>query len=98
MLDDIGLGKAIADIVYLSLIIIGIYGILIFKKKKSIFGMIFWASFISNIIFYLYFMGKYSLYSKALYPTVVIYWPLTNFVLFILLLIFFFKSKCTRKK
>lgn len=93
MLDDIGLGEAIANLIYLILIAIGMGGVWLFLKKKSIFGVLFWLSFILNILAYLYFMGSYGFYSKIIYLLINKYWPWINLALLILLILNFLKGK-----
>jgi|GEM_PF-1785658 len=98
MIDDIGLGKAIADAIYLIIIVVGAYGAWLLIKRKKIFGVILWVSFILNILLYLYFMGKYGFYSKTLYSLIVVIWPLVNLGSLFLLLYNFLKNRYSRKK
>jgi len=98
MLDDIGLGNIIADIIYLVVIAIGIIGVWFFVKKKTITGVIFWISLSLNFFCYLYFMGNYRIYPKFFYPIINNYWPWINIGLFILLIINFIKNKYAKEK
>ena len=98
MLDDIGLGKAIASFIYLFIFIIGIGGVILLCKRKMILGLIFWISSVLNFFFYLYFMGNYRLYPKIFYPIINRYWPWINVGLFILLIINFIKNKYVKKE
>ena len=98
MLDDIGLGSAIANVIYVLIFLIGFWGARFFINKKMIFGAIFWASLILNFFFYLYLMGNYRLYPKFIYPAVNRYWPMINVVLFIIAIILFVKKKYVNKK
>jgi hypothetical protein len=97
MLDDIGLGKAIADTIYLIIIVAGICGFWLLIKRKKTLGAIFWTSLTLNVLFYLFFMGKYSFYPKTLYLAITSIWPLVNLGLFCLLLFNLFKNKHTSK-
>ncbi len=98
MFDDIGLGKAIANVIYLAIIIIGAYGSWFLVARKKIFGAILWMSVILNILLYLYFMGRYSFHPRALYFIIVIIWPYINIALAILLALGFLKNKYFQKK
>jgi hypothetical protein len=96
MLDSIGLGKSIANLIYLVVFILIFIGTWFFVRKKNIFGVIFWISINLNALFYLYFMGNYRLYPKFFYLIVNNYWPWINIGLFILLVFNYIKNR--RKK
>lgn len=98
MLDDIGLGKAIANTVYVVIILTGFFGAWFFQKKKLISGLIFWVSFVLNIFFYLFLMGNYRLYPKIIFPIVNKYWPLLNIALLFILIIGIVKNKYAKKE
>lgn len=98
MLDDIGLGNAIANIIYIMVFAAGIVGVWFFVNRKNKTGVIFWTSFTLNFFSYLYLMGNYIFYPKYLYPVVNKYWPLLNATLFILLIINFIKNKNAKTK
>jgi hypothetical protein len=93
MLDDIGLGNTLANLIYVVILIFGILGAWFFVKRKIIEGVIFWISSILNFLFYLYLMGNYSLYPKLFYPIVNKYWPWINLVLLILLIVNYLRNK-----
>jgi len=93
MLDDIGLGNTMANVIYFIIFIFGIFGTWFFLKRKNIFGVIFWISSVLNFFFYLYFMGNYRLYPRIFYPIVNNYWPLINLGLLILLVINYIRRK-----
>lgn len=97
-MDDIGLGNAIANSVYLVLVIVGVVGTWIFLKRKVVFGAVFWLSSILNLVLYLYFMGRYAFYPKTMYLFINKYWPWINLILFILLVISFIKNKYAKAK
>jgi hypothetical protein len=86
MLDDIGLGSAIANIIYLILFVSIVVGAWVSIKRKAFLFSVFWISSILNLFFYLHFMGRYVFYPKFFYPIVNKYWPLINFGLFVLVI------------
>jgi len=98
MLDDIGLGNVMANIIYLIVVAIGIIGLWFFIKKKIIWGIIFWISLILNFFCYLYFIGNYRLYPKFFYQVINKYWIWLDCVLFILLIISFIKNKYAKEE
>lgn len=85
-MDDIGLGNAIANLIYLIIIAFGISGLVVLLKKKFFRGAFFWSSSILNLFFYFYLMGNYRFYPKMLYPIVNKYWPILNFLWLIFLI------------
>lgn len=93
MIDSIGLGNAIANFIYLILVIALFWGFWFFIKKRNVFGVIFWISSILNFFFYMFLMGNYRFYPKYFYPIVNKYWPLINLGLFVLLIILYRKQK-----
>ena len=98
MLDDIGLGSAIANLIYLIIILVGILGLWFFLRKKMISGAIFWTSAVLNFFAYLYFMGNYVFYNKIVYVVVNKYWPWINIILLILLIIRYVKRRNAKAK
>jgi len=97
MLDDIGLGKAIANTIYLIIGAVGILVAWILLKKKFILGVAFWISSILNFLAYLFFMGNYRLYPNFFYPIINKYWPWINLALLIFLIINYVKNKNANK-
>lgn len=93
MIDSIGLGKSIANLIYFLVIIIGISGLWIFLKKKYILFSIFLTSLISNLFLYLFLMGEYQYYSHYIYVFINKYWPLINILIFLIIIIKYFKNK-----
>ncbi|PJA87247.1 MAG: hypothetical protein CO141_00470 [Candidatus Moranbacteria bacterium CG_4_9_14_3_um_filter_42_9] len=93
MLDDIGLGSAIANLIYLIIITAGFIVAWFFFKKKLIFEAIFSISATLNFFFYLYFMGNYRLYPKFFYPVVNKYWPWINVAFLALLIVNYIKKR-----
>jgi hypothetical protein len=98
MLDDIGLGSAIVNAIYLVIFLFGILGVWVFVKLKLKSGLLFWISSMLNLFFYLYLMGNYRFYPKFIYLFINKYWPWVNLALFILLIINFFKNKNVKNK
>jgi hypothetical protein len=98
MLDDIGLGSAIANTIYGIILLIGAGGVFVLSKKRLLLGLIFWISSILNLLLHLFLMGKYPSYPKFLYIVVNNYWPWINLALFILLIINFIKNKYAKKE
>jgi hypothetical protein len=98
MLDGIGLGSAIANVIYVIILVFGILGIYFFIKMKLKIGLFFWISCILNLSFYLLLMGNYSFYPKLVYSFVNNYWPYINLALFILLIISIIKNKYVKKQ
>jgi hypothetical protein len=96
MLDDIGLGNAIANFIYIIIFIIGLSAAFIFLKRKNFVSSIFCLSVTINLFFYLYLMGNYRFYPKFFYSIVNSYWPLINIGLLSLLIVSYIKNK--RKK
>ncbi|MEI7426324.1 MAG: hypothetical protein WCK16_05405 [Candidatus Moraniibacteriota bacterium] len=79
MSDDIGMGNAIADLFYVVLVAVWIFGAVILLKRKFILGAFFWTSSVANLFFYFYFMGNYRFYPSIFYSSVNAYWPILNF-------------------
>ncbi len=98
MLDDIGLGNAIANTIYLIIILLGIGGAWFFIRRKNKVCSIFWISITLNFFAYLYFMGVYSFYPKYFYFTINQYWPWLNVAFFVLLIINFSKKNDQTKE
>lgn len=78
MIDDIGLGEGLANIVYLLLIIILTTGLIIFLIKKKVRLALLWVSVIFNILTFLFFLGTQ--YILAINFATII-WPLINIYL-----------------
>ena len=97
MLDDIGLGSAIAKSIYATLFLIGGGGMWFCIKNKNIIGTFFCPSLILNLFFYLYFMGNYVFYPKYFYPIINSYWPWINLGLFVLLIANYIRSKKNKR-
>lgn len=93
MLDGIGLGSVIADLIYVVIIVFGFLELLLFLNRKNVFGAFFSISVTANLFFYLFFLGRYGFYSKYLYDIINIYWPGINVVLLILIVIKAIKKK-----
>ena len=86
MIDSIGLGETIANLVYLLILFMAIIGsilFLIFRKKVI---AIIWLSVFLNFLSFLYFLG--TIHYTFLNLTVFI-WPILN----ILLIIYYIKTK-----
>lgn len=98
MLDDIGLGSAIANAIYAFLVAVAIIGFIIFFRKKIYATAIIWSSIILNIFFYLFFMGIYINYPSFLYPLINKTWPLLNIILVIILIFKLIKNKDAQTK
>ncbi|HPN96274.1 MAG TPA: hypothetical protein PLK35_00760 [Candidatus Moranbacteria bacterium] len=93
MIDSIGLGKSIANIIYAVIFIVGLGGCWVFVKRKNIIGIIFCISFTLNLFLYLYLIGNYNLYLKIIYLIINKYWPILNIILFLILIINYLKIK-----
>lgn len=98
MLDDIGLGSAVANIIYLIIIAVGFAGAWFFIKKKNIVGIIFWISLVLNFLFFLYFMGSYMFYPGYFNLIINNYWPWLNLGLLVILIISYIKNKNAKTK
>lgn len=79
-MDDIGLGNAIANLIYGVLAMIGIVGLGLLLRKRFFSGAVLWTSFVINLLLYLYLMGNYRFYPSILYPVINEYWPILNFL------------------
>lgn len=83
MLDDIGLGSAIANLISIFILIIALVGgILFFHFKRSLLG-IFWISLFLNILSIFYFLGTQVIYIQVIN---IIIWPIFSLILLILLI------------
>lgn len=98
MVDDIGLGNVVANMIYLIISTVGIIGAWFFIKKKNKIGIIFWISLVLNFLSFLYFMGSYMFYPDYFNLIINNYWPWLNLGLFVLLIIDFIKNKNENEK
>jgi hypothetical protein len=96
-MDSIGLGSAIANLIYAVLILASFVSGIYFIFRKKILLAIFIFSLISNFTSTLYFMGDYYKY-KYLYLFDHKIWPWINLALLILLIINFIKNKNVKKE
>jgi hypothetical protein len=85
-MDSIGLGNAMANLIY-GIIFFAILSGIIFLRKKTKLGLALWVSFFLNVFSVLYFMGKYHDF-KYFYFIDHIVWPLINLIGLILLINF----------
>jgi hypothetical protein len=97
MIDDIGLGNAIASYIYLAILVFGAWGIYVLFKKKYYVGCVFLFSLSLNFFLFLFLMGKYWLYPKGIYNIVNKYWPLLNLILLVILIISIIKNRGFKK-
>lgn len=95
MLDAIGMGKAIANMIYMIIAILILGGSSVLMLKKKILSAILWTSVLLNIFVFLYFMGKdidiWRVFIEKL-------WPVVNIILLLILLINFLRRKYGNKK
>ena len=98
MLDDIGLGSAIANAIYAFLVAVAIIGFIVFFRKKIYVAAVVWLSIILNILSYLFFMGIYINYPSFMYLIVNKIWPLLNIALVIILIFNLIKNKKCQDK
>lgn len=98
MLDDIGLGSAIANAVYVFLIVVAIIGFVGFFRKKVYVRAVTWFSVFLNVFLYFFLMGRYIDYPHFLYTLINTVWPLLNIVLIIISLINLIKNKNVKTK
>lgn len=97
-MDGIGLGSAIATLIYLILTAIGIAGLILFLIKKTFLGALIWISLACNIFSILFLMGKYAHYYKNTYFLINRIWPAINLLLIIFLIINSIKNKNAKAK
>jgi len=78
MMDDIGLGGALANILYLFLLFITVTvaGVLLAKKKNK--WALWWVSVMLNLFTYLYFLGNSTLIGWLLRVFSIVAWPIIN--------------------
>lgn len=98
MLDDIGLGSAIANTIYVFLIAMAIIGLIFFFRKKTYLLATAWFLTTLNVFFYLFFMGTYTSYPDFVYMLITKIWPLINIVLVIVLIFNMIKNKNAKTK
>jgi hypothetical protein len=78
MMDDIGLGRALASVLYLFILFITITGagLLIFLKKKKF--AFWWVSVMANVFAFLHFLGDSSTVGWIIRVFSIIAWPIIN--------------------
>jgi len=86
MFDSIGLGKVIAQIIYLLIILIAVAGSLTFLLKNKRKVSLIWLSVFLNLLSFLYFLGKTNLILGVIN---IVVWPLLN----IFLIYYYIKKK-----
>lgn len=77
-MDDIGLGRALASVLYLFILFITITGagLLIFLKKKKF--AFWWVSVMANVFAFLYLLGGYGDFIYMMQIVAMIAWPIIN--------------------
>jgi len=98
MFDAIGLGGALANMIYLILGLLFVGGAIFFLIKKNLAIFLVWASVILNVFLMLFLMGNYRYYPVGMYIVVDRIWPIINGVLIVLLIINFIKNKNVKTK
>lgn len=98
MLDDIGLGSAIANMIYIVILLITIGGAAVLFNKKLFVAMALWMSVLLNLLAFLFFMGRYRFYPKYLYPIVNRIWPILSAFLVIYLILTYIKKRNAKTK
>ena len=78
MFDDIGLERALANVIYLVILFIAIVGGLIFWKFKKRGWAFWWLSVMASIFAYLYFLGGYGGLDNMAQAIGTIGWPIIN--------------------
>lgn len=78
MMDDIGLGQALANVVYLFLFFITIIGVLILLKLKKRLYAFWWMSVMANVFAFLYLLGGYGDFAYMMQIVAMIAWPIIN--------------------
>jgi len=97
MIDDIGLGSAIASSIYVAILIIGICLAVFFLKRKKYIGLVLSVSLFSNLFLFLFLMGKYGFYPGISYALVNKYWPIINIFLLVVFIISIIKNRGLKK-
>ena len=92
MLDDIGIGSTIANLIYLLFILLALFGGIYYISKKRILKAMFIVSTILNLVSIFYFMGFYYQH-RYLYTINYRIWPIINVILFLYLITNFIKNK-----
>ncbi|MGB2631839.1 MAG: hypothetical protein WBC48_02895 [Minisyncoccales bacterium] len=95
-MDDIGLGKALANVLYIFILFITIVGtgLLFFLGKKK---FAFWrVSVMANVFAYLYFLGDSSLIGWVIRVYSIIVWPVANIAWLVYLILNRKKNKKSR--
>lgn len=95
---DVGIGHAIASLIYLVLLLLFITGFVILLKKKNFIGAIVWMSVLFNIFFILFLMGNYRLYPYISYNLINIIWPSINGFLIVIMLVKYLRNKNAKTK
>jgi hypothetical protein len=90
MIDDIGFGKNIADIISVILFVLALGGGLFFILIKYRYIGLIWASFFLNLLSIFYFLGGPSVTLAMINYYV---WPLVNLIITIFLFIKYKRSK-----
>ena len=92
-MDDIGLGQALANMLYSFILFIAIAGAGAFLMlKKKLFAS-WWVSVMANIFAYLYLLGGYGDLAYALQIVAMIAWPIINVAWLADLIRTYFKNK-----
>ncbi|OGI34453.1 MAG: hypothetical protein A2259_05245 [Candidatus Moranbacteria bacterium RIFOXYA2_FULL_43_15] len=83
MLDSIGLGDAIANVISLALLIVALGGGWVFFVSKHRYIAYAWMSILLNLLAVFYFMG----FSGILPLAAFFFWPIVNILLIVSLVI-----------
>ena len=78
MMDDIGLGRALANAAYLFLFSTALIGVLIFLKFGKRLFAFWWVSAMANIFAFLYLLGGYGDFVYMMQIVAMIAWPIIN--------------------
>lgn len=86
MIDSIGLGEIIANLIYYAILVIALTGSIIFLSIKKKFLALIWLSIFLNLLSFLYLLGTRDLFIFLLNY---ILWPIIN----IFLIVYYTKIK-----
>jgi hypothetical protein len=91
MIDSIGLGAAIANLIYLIILAIATVGGVFFLVIRKKFLSLIWLSILLNLLSFLYFMGIRNI---SIFSINYIIWPILN----IILIVYYINSNKKAKK
>lgn len=90
MIDSIGLGEAIANLIYSSILIFAVIGSVVFLLFRKKMLALIWLSVFLNLLSVLYFLGARS---PFVFLANFIFWPILN----IFLIVYYAKTNPKKK-